>query len=208
MQKISILIVDDEESIRVSLESILKRNYHNVKVSSSGLIALEMLQKDHYDLIISDIMMDDMTGIELLKKSKERYPEILILLMTGYANLDTAIEALRLGASDYLVKPCSKKTILSSIASCLENNTETKKQKGLTPYPKKGVNILNEEKCLTKRELQVYEHMISGMTDKSIAKELAVTVPTIKFHLRNIYRKKDVSGRRGILKIISSMKSH
>jgi DNA-binding NarL/FixJ family response regulator len=208
MQKISILIVDDEESIRVSLESILKRNYHNVKVSSSGLIALEMLQKDHYDLIISDIMMDDMTGIELLKKSKERYPEILILLMTGYANLDTAIEAVRLGASDYLVKPCSKKTILSSIARCLENITETKKQKRLTPYPKKDVNILNKEKCLTKRELQVYDHMISGMTDKSIAKELAVTVPTIKFHLRNIYRKKDVSGRRGILKIISSMKNH
>ena len=70
----------------------------------------------------------------------------------------------------------------------------------LLPYLSK--NILNEEKCLTKRELQVYEHMISGMTDKSIAKELAVTVPTIKFHLRNIYRKKDVSGRRGILKII------
>ena len=204
MQKISILIVDDEESIRVSLESILKRNYHNVKVSSSGLIALEMLQKDHYDLIISDIMMDDMTGIELLKKSKERYPEILILLMTGYANLSTAIEAVRLGASDYLIKPCSKKTILSSIIRCIENNKETKKQKGLTQHPKKDVNTLNEEKCLTKRELQVYEHMISGMTDKSIAKELAVTVPTIKFHLRNIYRKNNVSGRRGILKIISS----
>ena len=115
---------------------------------------------------------------------------------------------MRLGASDYLIKPCSKKTILSSIIRCIENNTETKKQKGLTQHPKKDVNTLNEEKCLTKRELQVYEHMISGMTDKSIAKELAVTVPTIKFHLRNIYRKKDVSGRRGILKIISSMKSH
>lgn len=208
MQKISILIVDDEESIRVSLESILKRNYHNVKVSSSGLIALEMLQKDHYDLIISDIMMDDMNGVELLRKSKEHCPEILFLLMTGYGNLSTAIEAIRLGASDYLIKPCSKKTILSSIIRCIENNTETKKQKGLTQHPKKDVNTLNEEKCLTKRELQVYEHMISGMTDKSIAKELAVTVPTIKFHLRNIYRKKDVSGRRGILKIISSMKSH
>ena len=203
MKKTSILIVDDEESIRVSLESILKKKY-NVKVSSGGLIALEMLQKDHYDLIISDIMMDDMNGVELLRKSKEHCPEILFLLMTGYANLSTAIEAVRLGASDYLIKPCSKKTILSSIIRCIENNTETKKQKGLTPYPKKGVNILNEEKCLTKRELQVYEHMISGMTDKSIAKELAVTVPTIKFHLRNIYRKNNVSGRRGILKIISS----
>jgi DNA-binding NarL/FixJ family response regulator len=208
MQKVSILIVDDEESIRVSLKSILKKTYHNVKACSSGLIAFKMLQKDHYDLILSDIMMDDMNGIELLKKSKENYPEILFLLMTGYANLETAIEALRLGASDYLIKPCSRKKIVSSIACCLENNTETKKQKRLTPYPKKDVNTLNKEKCLTKRELQVYEHMISGMTDKSIACELAVTVPTIKFHLRNIYRKKGVSGRRGILKIISSMKNH
>jgi DNA-binding NarL/FixJ family response regulator len=208
MQKTSILIVDDEESIRVSLESMLKKYYYNVKVYSGGLIALEMLQKDHYDLIISDIMMDDITGIELLKKSKEICPEILVLLMTGYANLETAIEAVRLGASDYLIKPCSKKTILSSINRCLKNNTETKKQKRLTPYPKKDVNTLNEEKYLTKRELQVYEHMVSGMTDKSIANELEVTIPTIKFHLRNIYRKKDVSGRRGILKIMSSLKSH
>ena len=201
MQKTSILVVDDEESIRVSLESILKKAKYNVKVSSGGLMTLKMLKKDNYDIIISDIMMNDMSGIELLKKSKESFPEIVFLLMTGHAHLETAIEALRLGASDYLVKPFPKKTILASIARCIEKN-----EKGLTPHPKKDVNILNEEKFLTKRELQVYKHMVSGMPDKSIAKELGVSIPTIKFHLRNIYRKKDVSGRRGILKIISSRK--
>ena len=203
MQKTSILIVDDEKSIRVSLESILKGKNYKVKTANTALKALEILQEDHYDLIISDIMMNDMDGIELLKKSKENFPEIIVLLMTGYANLDTAIEAVRLGASDYLVKPCSKKTILASIARCIEKN-----EKGLTPHPKKDVNILNEEKGLTKREVQVYKHMVSGMPDKSIANKLGVSIPTIKFHLRNIYRKNNVSGRRGILKIISSLKGY
>jgi DNA-binding NarL/FixJ family response regulator len=208
MGKISILIVDDEESIRVSLENIFKKEGYNVKVSSNGLMALEMIQNDHYDVIFSDIMMDDMNGVELLRKSKNISPEIVFLLMTGYANLDTAIEAVRLGAADYLVKPCSKKTLLESIARCLENNTKAQEQKGFTLHQKKDAYILQETSCFTKRELQVYELMISGMSDKSIAKEIAVTVPTVKFHLRNIYRKKNVTGRRGILKIISSSKGY
>ena len=207
MGKISILIVDDEESIRVSLGSILKKNNYDVKSSSNGLTALEMLQNDHYDLIISDIMMDGMGGVELLRKSKENFPEIVFLLMTGYANLDTAIEAVRLGAADYIVKPCSKKIMIESIARSLVN-IKTKRTERLKSKPKKDVILLQDEKYLTKRELQVYEHMISGMSDKDISKELAVTVPTVKFHLRNIYRKKGVTGRRGILKIISSTQDY
>ena len=163
-----------------------------------------MLQKAHYDLILTDIMMDDMTGIELLKKTKESFPEIVVLLMTGYANIDTATEALRLGASDYLIKPCSKQTIFLSIARCLENNKTTKRKSTLPQYPRKNRNVLPINGQFSKRELEVYNHLISGMSDKSIAKALAVTVPTIKFHTKNIYRKLGVSGRNGILKILSS----
>ena len=126
MGNISILVVDDEESILVSLKSILSNENYKVSISTSGSKALEMLQKEHFDVILSDIMMDDINGIELLKRSKENFPEIVFLLMTGFAHLETAIEAVRLGASDYIVKPCSKKAILSSIAHCLENNTKTK----------------------------------------------------------------------------------
>ena len=153
MGKTSILIVDDEESIRVSLESILKKENYDVKSSSNALTALEMLQNDHYDLIISDIMMDGMGGVELLRKSKENFPEIVFLLMTGYANLDTAIEAVRLGAADYIVKPCSKKIMIESIARSLVN-IKTKRTERLKSKPKKDVILLQDEKYLTKRELQ------------------------------------------------------
>ena len=83
MNKKSILIVDDEESIRVSLEAILKKQYY-VNTAETGLKALKMLQNDHYDLTLSDIKMDDMNGIALLKKVKEKFPKIPVLLMTGY----------------------------------------------------------------------------------------------------------------------------
>ena len=129
MNKKSILIVDDEESIRVSLDGFLKNKYY-VQTAKSGSIALEKLQNNHYDLILSDIKMDDMNGILLLKKIKEKFPRIPILLMTGYSSLNTAIEALRLGASDYLIKPYVKKIVFESIARCLKNNSK----KNINPF--------------------------------------------------------------------------
>jgi two-component system, LuxR family, response regulator FixJ len=203
MKKPSILIVDDEESIRVSLESILKKKFY-VKTVENGSIALEMLQNDRYDIILTDIMMNDMSGIELLKETKKYFSEIPVLLMTGHSSLDTAIEALRLGASDYLIKPCTKKFLLLSIARCLEMNTTGKNNEELTRYFETRINILQGKKPFTKRELEIFNHLISGMPDKSIADELAVTLPTIKFHLQNIYKKTGINGRKGVLKMISS----
>ena len=201
MKKLSILIVDDEKSIRVSLEGILKKKYY-AKTADSGSMALEMLRNDCYDLILTDIMMSGMTGIELLKKVKESFPEIPVLLMTGYSSLSTAIEAMRLGASDYLIKPYSKKVIFSSITRCLENNTNGRK-KNSTQHLQTKMNTFRGKKPLTKRELEIYNHLTSGMSDKSMAEELFVTLPTVKFHLQNIYRKLGINGRKGILKIIS-----
>jgi len=206
MKKLSILIVDDEESIRVSLEGILKNQYY-AKTAENGAIALEMLQNYHYDLILTDIMMDDMTGIELLKKIKETFPEIPVILMTGYSSLDTAVEAIRLGASDYLIKPCSKKTVFLSIAHCLKNNT-TVRNEDLTEHLQAKINSVPGKKPLTKRELEIFSHLISGKSDKRMSEELAVTLPTIKFHLQNIYKKSGINGRKGILKIISSYKGY
>lgn len=206
LKKLSILIVDDEESIRVSLEGVLKNRYYT-KTAGNGSIALEMLQNYHYDLILTDIMMDDMTGIELLKKIKETFPEIPVVLMTGYSSLDTAVEAIRLGASDYLIKPCSKKAVFLSIARCIKNN-KTVRNKDLTKYFQSKISALPGKKPLTKRELEIFSHLISGMSDKHMSEELAVTLPTIKFHLQNIYKKSGINGRKGILKIISSYKGY
>jgi DNA-binding NarL/FixJ family response regulator len=199
MYKPSILIVDDEESIRVSLENILIEENYFVKTANNGLMALEMLQNDHYDVILTDIVMDDMTGVELLKKIKDGFPEILVLLMTGYSSIDTAVEAVRLGASDYLIKPFTYKVMLSSITHCLENHTTVRKNKSLTK-----LNILPGKKPFTKRELEVCNLLTSGMSDKYMAEELFVSVPTIKFHLQNIYKKSGINGRKGIWKYFFS----
>jgi DNA-binding NarL/FixJ family response regulator len=206
MKKLSILIVDDEESIRVSLEGILKNRYY-AKTAESGSIALEILQNYHYDLILTDIMMDDMTGIELLKKIKKTFPETPVVLMTGYSSLDTAVEAIRLGASDYLIKPCSKKAVFLSIDHCIKNN-QTVRNEDLTKHFQAKINTLPGKKPLTKRELEIFSHLISGMSDKRMSEELAVTLPTIKFHLQNIYKKSGINGRKGVLKIISSYKGY
>jgi len=204
VNKKSILIVDDEESIRVSLEAILKKQYY-VNTAETGLKALKMLQNDHYDLTLSDIKMDDMNGIALLKKVKEKFPKIPVLLMTGYSSLNTAIEALRLGASDYLIKPCVKKIVFESIDRCLKNNSQ-KNTEELTQKFQEKLNTLPGVKSLTKRELEVFNHLFSGMSDKDMAEKLAVSLPTIKFHLQNIYKKSGINGRKGLLKMISSKK--
>jgi len=204
VNKKSILIVDDEESIRVSLEAILKKQYY-VNTAETGLKALKMLQNDHYDLTLSDIKMDDMNGIALLKKVKEKFPKIPVLLMTGYSSLNTAIEALRLGASDYLIKPCYKKEVFASVARCLKNNT-TGNDEELNRKFQEKLNVLPVQKSLTKRELEVFSNLLSGMSDKDMSEKMAVSLPTIKFHLQNIYKKSGVNGRKGVLKIISSYK--
>jgi two-component system, NtrC family, nitrogen regulation response regulator NtrX len=204
MKKPSILIIDDEESIRVSLEGILKKKYY-VKTAENGSRAYKMLQNDHYDLILTDIKMNDMSGIQLLKKIKKSFSDTPVLLMTGHSSLDTAIEALRLGASDYLVKPCSKKAVFLSISRCLKKSI-TARNEELTQHFQARLNTLPGNKPLTKRELEIFSHLISGMSDKCMSEELAVTLPTIKFHLQNIYKKSGINGRKGVLKIISSYK--
>jgi DNA-binding NarL/FixJ family response regulator len=206
MKKLSILIVDDEESIRVSLEGILKKLYY-VKTAGNGSTALEMLQNYHYDLILTDIMMDEMTGIELLKEIKKNFSETPVVLMTGYSSIDSAVEAIRLGASDYLIKPCSKKAVFLSITRCLEKNTTVKNEDSTEHFQAK-INTLLGKKPLTKRELEIFSHLISGMSDKRMSEELSVTLPTIKFHLQNIYKKSGVNGRKGVLKLISSYKGY
>lgn len=203
-KKASILVVDDEESIRVSLKSLFEKENYQAETANSASIALEKLDNSNYDLILTDIMMDEKTGIELLKSVKENYSNTAVLLMTGYASLETAIEAVRLGALDYLVKPISKETLLFNISRCLEIN----KNQGLTNVTtEKNLSVLPQANNLTEKEKVVYKHLIAGMPNKSIGEELNITLPTVKFHLKNIYKKFGIKGRAGILKIISQGKA-
>ena len=202
-QRSSILIVDDEESIRVSLKSLFEKENYKAETANSSSMALEKLDKSNFDLILTDIMMDEQTGIDLLKTVKNNYSSTAVLLMTGYASMETAIEAVRLGALDYLIKPISKEILLFNISRCLEIN---KAKSQINRTSEKYLTTLPQENKLTKKEMEVYKHLIFGMPNKAIGEELNVTLPTVKFHLKNIYKKFGIKGRAGILKIFSQSK--
>ena len=100
-----VLIVDDETNIRELLVWILAREGYKCRTAENGLQALEMLRSEEFDLLITDVRMPKMDGIQLIEKALELQPNIAILLMTAYPELDTAVKALKMGAFDYIVKP-------------------------------------------------------------------------------------------------------
>lgn len=100
-----LLIIEDEETLRESLKRVFSAEGYDVVTAADGETALTMLDAGSYDLLLTDILLPGMNGIELLKKCREINPEQMVIVMTAYASLETAVESLRGGAYDYIIKP-------------------------------------------------------------------------------------------------------
>jgi DNA-binding NtrC family response regulator len=100
----TLLIVDDERNTRDALSRFLKRRY-NVLAAEDGPTALEVLSNHAVDVVLSDIRMPGMDGLELLAKIRERHPSVAVIMLTAYGEVETAVEAMKGGAADYLSKP-------------------------------------------------------------------------------------------------------
>ncbi len=116
-----ILVVDDEEIIRESLYYILEKEGHEVEAAKDGLEALTKVEKQPFDIVITDLEMPEIKGIELLEKVQRLTPETFVLIITAYASIETAIAALRKGASDYIIKPLEFDDIIFRINRLLEH---------------------------------------------------------------------------------------
>ena len=110
-----VLIVDDEEGIRGMLSVVLRRDQHAVSTASSGDEALAMLTKDPHDIVITDLRMDGMTGTQLLGRIKAEHPTTFVIMMTAYAEWDTAVAAMRSGAFNFIAKPFDNELVRSVI---------------------------------------------------------------------------------------------
>lgn len=114
---IRILAVDDEESVRNVLEMVLSGDGHAVTAASSAEEALEHFIKEPYPLVITDVRMEGMSGLHLLQEIKKTHPDTQVIIITSYASLETAIQALRAGAYDFIVKPFEDIDLISAAAS-------------------------------------------------------------------------------------------
>jgi DNA-binding response OmpR family regulator len=126
-----ILVVDDEGAIRYSVSKTLQRVGYEVDEAATGEEALDMMTKREYDVVLTDIRMPGLTGVELLKRIKDISPDAIVILMTGYASLGTAVESLRLGAHDYLIKPSSSQDIRQSVSRGVERSRNLKRRRAL-----------------------------------------------------------------------------
>jgi len=127
----NLLIVDDELGMRQFLTHLLQREGHSVRTAESGARALEELRKEPADLIISDVKMPDINGIELLRAARELLPEVEVIMMTAFASVDTAREAFLLGAYDFVQKPFDNDLLKETVARALEKVTLIKEKQAL-----------------------------------------------------------------------------
>jgi len=123
MARKSILVVDDEKSQREILEMILSGEGYDVTTASSGEAAMKFVADRHFDLVLTDLKMTGMSGLELLKQLTDFDKSIIVLLLTAHGTVDSAVDALRLGAFDYLQKPYDREKLLETISRALNKLT-------------------------------------------------------------------------------------
>ncbi len=112
-----VLVVDDEASIRITFRAFLLKEGYEVEVAEDATQALALLSKEKWDVVVTDIILPDISGLELLKAIHASSPGVEVIMMTGVPSVETASEAVRNGASDYLVKPVLKQDIIRCVAT-------------------------------------------------------------------------------------------
>lgn len=206
MSEIRVLIVDDDPLVRSALSHFVSRG-SNVTVigqAESGREALEFLEHDRPDVVMMDVQMPEMNGIEATAAIAERWPEVRVLAVTTLDGSDTVLPMLSAGASGYLLKDSSAESILEGVrevhsgASSLSPRIASLLVKHVrSTEPAAGAGEALEP--LTDRESEVLERLAQGMSNAEIAQSLIVSEGTVKAHLGRIMSKWQVRDRVQIL---------
>jgi signal transduction histidine kinase len=115
-----ILVVDDEQSVATTIKAILQLDGNEVTAVTSGKEALDLLREQEFDVVLTDLRLDDLDGIEILRETQKLWPDTVSIMLTGYASLESAVTALRSGAYDYLIKPSDVDELRATVGRALE----------------------------------------------------------------------------------------
>ena len=115
-----VLVVDDEQSVTVTMAAILEMDGYSVATALRGVEALELIRKETFDLVLTDLRLDDFDGMDVLAAARRRSPDTVGIVLTGYASLESAVKALREGAYDYMLKPADVEELRATVARGIE----------------------------------------------------------------------------------------
>jgi DNA-binding NtrC family response regulator len=143
-----ILVIDDEKSIRNTLKEILEYEKFTVDLAENGIEGLEMYRKGGYDIILCDIKMPEMDGLEVLEKVFEEESEAQVIMISGHGNIDNAVEAIKKGAYDFIEKPLDLNRLLITIRNALDKSTLITETKVLKKKVSKGFEMVGESAAI------------------------------------------------------------
>jgi len=129
-RKPRILVVDDEEIARRNLEHILIKEEYSVVTASGGAEAIKQLELSDFDIVLTDLKMEKISGIDILEKTRAKYPDTQVIMITAYASVDTAIEAIKRGAYHYIAKPFKLEEVRTTVKQALDKKLSTVSAKG------------------------------------------------------------------------------
>ena len=146
-----ILIIEDEAAIRRVLKKIIseENETYQVEEAEDGLLGIEMIKNNDYDLVLCDIKMPKMDGVEVLEKAKKIKPEIPIVMISGHGDLDTAVNTMRLGAFDYISKPPDLNRLLNTVRNALDRKVLVVENKRLKKKVSKNYEMVGESDSIT-----------------------------------------------------------
>jgi DNA-binding response OmpR family regulator len=149
LQGAKLLIVDDEKAMRVSLSEIFTLRGAQVTAAADGREAVELLNQHDFDLMLLDLKMPGMSGIQVLEVAQKVRPATVVVLLTAHATLDSAISAMRRGAFDYLLKPCEPRALIAGVERGLSKRAEFLRRQNLVGLMEQTVSALKADKSAT-----------------------------------------------------------
>ncbi|SER58666.1 two component transcriptional regulator, LuxR family [Gracilibacillus ureilyticus] len=209
-----ILIVEDEELFLDAIKTVInvQPDMKVVEQSSNGLDALYKIDVVNVDIVITDIKMPKLNGIEFIKKAKLRYPHLKILILTTFNEQPYIIEGLAHGASGYILKEGDFHEIIHTIRNTLEGKITLPPEiaKQLSSYLLQSKQLLSDDVLpnwldddFTQRERDILIHLKNRLAIKEIASELSLSEGTIKNYLTLIYQKLNVKNRMEAIKLLN-----
>jgi two-component system response regulator FixJ len=190
-----IYIIDDDPGIREGLRMRVESETLTAQTFSSAEAFLEEAETLQGGCIIIDLYMQRMTGIELLQKLRSTGCEVPVILISGMADLPTAVQGMKLGAVDFLQKPVSPDALLLAIRSALSHADHQNRRKA------ERTTALARFSRLSLRELDVLAHVMRGESSKQIARQLGISAKTVSHHRANIVSKSGATNTADVVRL-------
>lgn len=188
-------LIDDDEAIRAALSFVLEMNDLPARTYASALEFLEVADSLHSGCIVTDVRMPEMSGLELVRRLKERGVTLPVVVITGHGDVPLAVEAMRAGVIDFLEKPFDDDVLLRSIRMALDAKAES------DIHAQERARFESVLATLSGRETEVLRGVVAGKMNKVIAYELGISQRTVEVYRANVMSKTHANGLSELVRI-------